>query len=193
VMMQGQAELLWRHEGGQYDAQLEISSGLFYRRAQRSAGSLTPQGLEPLRFSDRTRSETATHFDRRQGKLVFSNNRPDAALLAGMQDRLSVVVQLTAMLAGAPANFPKGSAIVVPTASTREAETWIFTVEGEEDLELPGGAMRAIKLQRLPRRDYDQKVELWLAPGMDYAPVRLRLTNQNGDWVDQRWSSTDRL
>jgi len=190
--MQGEAELSWRHDGSSYEAQLEVR-GPFYRRAQKSAGSLTPQGLAPSRFSDRARTETATHFERAQGKLVFSNNRPDAPLLAGMQDRLSVVVQLTAMFTGTPGNFPKGTAIVVPTASTREAETWIFTVEGEEDLQLPGGALRAIKLQRLPRRDYDQKVELWLAPGMAYAPVRLRLTNQNGDWVDQRWSSTDRL
>jgi hypothetical protein len=36
------------------------------------------------------------------------------------------------------------------------------------------------------------KVELWLAPGAAYAPVRLRLTQPNGDWVDQQWSSTDR-
>jgi len=27
---------------------------------------------------------------------------------------------------------------------------------------------------------------------MDYAPVRLRLTQPNGDWVDQQWSSTDK-
>ena len=42
------------------------------------------------------------------------------------------------------------------------------------------------------RKEYDQVVELWLAPRMDYAPVRLRLTNPNGDTVDQRWSSTDK-
>jgi hypothetical protein len=35
-------------------------------------------------------------------------------------------------------------------------------------------------------------VELWLAPGRDYAPVRLRLTNPDGGTVDQRWASTDR-
>ena len=52
--------------------------------------------------------------------------------------------------------------------------------------------MRALKLQRLPRREYDQKVELWFAPGKDYAPVRLRLTNPDGGVVEQRWASTDR-
>jgi hypothetical protein len=27
---------------------------------------------------------------------------------------------------------------------------------------------------------------------MDYVPVRIRLTQANGDYVDQQWSSTDR-
>ena len=81
---------------------------------------------------------------------------------------------------------------MLPTATTREADEWIFHVRGEEDLDLPGGAVRALKLERLPRREYDQRLELWLSPGQAYAPVRLRLTNPDGGWVDQRWSSTDR-
>ena len=52
--------------------------------------------------------------------------------------------------------------------------------------------MPTLKLTRSPRKEYDIKVELWLAPGMDYVPVRLRLTQPNGDSVDQQWSSTDR-
>jgi hypothetical protein len=32
---------------------------------------------------------------------------------------------------------------------------------------------------------------VWLAPGKAYAPVRLRLTQPNGDWADHQWSATD--
>jgi hypothetical protein len=102
------------------------------------------------------------------------------------------MLQLGAMIAGAPSRFPAGTVISIPTASTREAEPWQFTVEGPDEVELPGGKLPAIKLIRNPRREFDQKVELWLATGMDYVPVRLRLTQANGDWVDQQWSSTDR-
>jgi hypothetical protein len=123
---------------------------------------------------------------------VFSNNQPDAALLAGTQDRLSVVIQLSVLIGGQPSRYPAGTQIAIPTAGTRDLETWIFTVEGEEDLALPGGKVQALKLLRTPRKEFDQKVELWLAPRMDYAPVRLRLTSPNGDSVDQRWSSTDK-
>ncbi|MEJ5989543.1 DUF3108 domain-containing protein [Ramlibacter sp. PS3R-8] len=188
----GRAELTWRHDGQAYEARLEASALGRPSRVQRSVGRVTPQGLAPDYFSDRSRSEQATHFDRDRNRLVFSNNKPEAALAEGMQDRLSVVLQLAALVAGNPGRHAAGTTITIPTAGTGDAENWIFSVEGEEDLRLPGGAVRALKLQRLPRKEYDQKVELWLAPGMDYAPVRLRLTNPNGDAVDQRWSSTDR-
>ena len=189
---QGAGELLWRHDGTNYEARLEVSSALLPRRIQHSAGRITADGLAPLRFSDKARSEEATHFQRDQGQVSFSSNRPDAPLLPGAQDRLSVMLQIGAIVAGDPRQFPVGTLISIQTASTREAEPWLFTVEGEEELQLPGGKVGALKLTRNPRREFDQKVELWLAPEMDYVPVRLRLTQPNGDSVDQQWSSTDR-
>jgi hypothetical protein len=171
---------------------LALSAPALRQRVQQSTGRITDEGLAPERFSDKARSEQATHFDRATGRVIFSNNRPEAALAPGMQDRLSVVMQLSMLVAGDPGRFAPGTQVVIPTASTREAEDWTFRVEGEEALDLPGGRVRALKLLRLPRKEYDQKVELWLAPGQDYAPVRLRLTNPDGGWVDQRWSSTDR-
>jgi hypothetical protein len=192
--LKGQAELDWRNEGGHYEAQMNMSSPLPFvkPRVQRSTGLLTAQGLAPERFSDKVRSEEAAHFDREQGKVTFSTNKPEAALEPGAQDRLSIVLQLGAMIAGNPSKYPTGSQITVQTASTKEAEPWTFTVKGQETLDLPGGRTSALLLTRNPRKEYDVKVELWLAPGHAYAPVRLRLTQPNGDWVDQQWSSTDR-
>jgi hypothetical protein len=190
--LSGNARLDWRHDGQQYEARLEVSSPGLPARVQRSVGKVTDEGLAPTYFSDKARSEQATHFDRDNGRIVFSNNSPQALMAAGMQDRLSVVMQVAALVRGEPARFTAGTWINMPTAGTREAENWIFSVEGEEELELPGGKVHALRLLRLPRREFDQQVELWLAPLMDYAPVRVRLTNPNGDTVDQRWASTDR-
>jgi hypothetical protein len=192
LTFKGQSELTWRHDGQAYEARLEASMPGRPSRVQRSVGRLTAQGLVPDYFSDKSRSEQATHFDREKQRLVFSNNKPEAPLAEGTQDRLSVVLQLASLVAGSPQRYMPGATITLPTTGTSDADHWIFSVEGEEDLRLPGGEVRALKLQRLPRKEYDQKVELWLAPRMDYAPVRLRLTNPNGDAVDQRWSSTDR-
>ena len=190
--LEGQSRLDWWHNGQRYDLRLELSTPGLRERVQHSTGQITEEGLAPDRFSDKSRAEQATHFDRSRERLVFSNNRPHAPISPGMQDRLSVVVQLSMLAAGEPARFAPGTQLAIPTAGTRDAEDWIFRVEGEEDLDLPGGRLRALKLERLPRREYDQKVEVWLAPGKDYAPVRLRLTNPDGGTVDQRWTSTDR-
>jgi hypothetical protein len=192
IPWQAEGELRWRQDGRSYQADLEVRAPFLPKRTQHSTGSITAQGLAPLRFADKGRNEEAAHFERDQGKVSFSNNRPDAALSAGGQDRLSVMLQLGAMIAAAPQKFPPSTSIAIQTASTRDAETWLFTVGGRETLQLPGGTLQALKLTRNPRKEFDQRVELWLAPSMDYVPVRLRLTQPNGDWVDQQWSSTDR-
>ena len=192
VTLAGTARLDWHQDGRRYEARLELAAPGLRPRVQESTGEIGADGLVPERFSDRSRGEQATHFDRAAGRIVFSNNQPAADWLPGTQDRLSVVLQLAMLAAAQPARFAPGAEVVIPTATTREAGEWVFRVLGEEDLQLPGGAVRALRLERLPRREYDQKVELWLAPGLAYAPVRLRLTNPDGGWGDQRWSSTDR-
>jgi hypothetical protein len=191
ITLRGEADLNWRHDGSKYEVQLEVRSSIG-SRTQRSTGRITEEGLAPDYFWEKARNEQATHFEREKGRVTFSNNRPAAPLVAGIQDRLSVLVQLSVLVGGDPARFPAGTQIAIPTAGTRDAETWIFSVAGEEDLQLPGGPVRALKLERKARKEYDTTVELWLAPRMDYAPVRVRLTNPDGDTVDQRWSSTDK-
>lgn len=188
----GTSELTWRHDGASYEARFEIAAPSSRPRVQHSAGSIGSQGLEPARFGDRGRGEQAAHFDRAGQRVVFSNNRPAAPLAPGAQDRLSVLLQLAALVAGSPDRFPAGATVVVQTATTREADPWIFTVDGEEELQLPGGDLATVKLTRPPRGEFDQRLEVWLAPGQAYVPVRLRLTQPNGDWADHQWLATDR-
>ena len=184
------SELLWQLDGQQYSAKLEIKVILLGSRSQTSTGQISSGGLEPTRFSDKARSEQAAHFERDKGIIVFSANAPSAVLLPGAQDRLSVVLQLGAMLAGAPAHYPPGTVIALQVVGPRDAEDWRFTVGETEVLKLPGGSVTGIKLSRQPRSAYDQKLDLWLAPSMAYLPVRLRLSQDNGDYVDQKWRAS---
>lgn len=178
------AELLWQHDGQQYQARQEISVLFLGSRTQTSAGEITARGLQPRRFGDRSRSEQAAHFDFAQGRVTFSANTPAATIAPGAQDRLSVFLQLGAMLSAAPQHFPVGTRISIPTVSARAADTWTFTAEGEETLDLPAGTLPTVLFQRLPRRDYDQKAQVWLAPQLDYLPVRIRITQANGDFAE---------
>lgn len=182
------AELVWRHDGAGYEARQEVKAFLLGSRAQTSRGQITAAGLQPERFGDKSRSEQAAHFDFGAGKVVFSANTPQAAIGPGAQDRLSVFIQLGALLAAAPDRYPPGTRITLTTVSARNADRWTFTVEGAETLDLPAGPTPALKLQRLPRKDHDQKAELWVGTQLGYLPVRIRLTQSNGDYADLRLS-----
>ena len=185
------AELLWQQDGSSYNARLEVAAFLVFTRVQTSTGRLTPEGLAPTRFSDKFRTELAAHFERDKNVVTFSANTPQVPLLAGMQDQLSVFMQLAGMLAAAPAKYPTGTVITFETIGPRSPETWVLTVESDETLNLPGGEQATRKLTRKPRRDYDQTAELWLAPALGYLPVRIKLTEKNGDFVDQLWRGTE--
>ena len=112
-------------------------------------------------------------------------------MLAGAQDRLSVLLQLGALVASEPERFGPGTTLTVQTVGPREADLWLFTFEGRESLTLPGGTLEGIKLVRNPRKPYDQRVEIWLAPALGYLPARIRITETNGDAMDQQWLSTE--
>ncbi|MDR0260126.1 MAG: DUF3108 domain-containing protein, partial [Comamonas sp.] len=61
---------------------------------------------------------------------------------------------------------------------------WTFVVDAKETLDLPAGPTEALRLTRQPRKDQDQTAHLWLAPSLQYLPVRIRLSQSNGDFAD---------
>lgn len=179
-------EFLWQRREQTYQAQLSIST-FGQTRVQTSRGQMDEFGLAPERFSDKYRSEVAAHFNRAQGLVSFSANTPSLRLQPGAQDRLSVLVQLAALVAGAPQNFGPGTTLQVQTIGPRDGDVWLFTFGDMENLALPGGPQKGLKLVRQPRQPYDQKLEVWLAPGLAYLPARIRITEANGNYVDQKW------
>lgn len=187
VTLGADAELRWEVRGDEYLAKLEISALLVGSRVQTSQGKIGPQGLVPSRFGDRRRrSENAAHFDQAGGLVRFSNNAPDATLMPGGQDRLSVFLQIGSMMRARPQAFGPGQALTLQVTGTGGADIWSFEVDEPAQLNLPAGTMTAVRLTRLPRRDHDQKVELWLAPSLQFLPVRIRITDQDGGVADQR-------
>jgi Protein of unknown function (DUF3108) len=192
---QGKALVNWQQDGEKYALGLTASMLFIDVFTWGSTGLMSPMGLLPERFSDKRyrKSEVAAHFDRTQGKIIFSANTPEAALMAGAQDRISVIWQIAGMLAADPKKYPPGNTFNLQTVSATEAEPWLFTVNEPETLNLETGSQIALRLTRNPRREFDQKIELWFAPAMNYLPARFRFTETNGDYVDVVWQSVDSL
>ena len=185
-------ELVWQNAGGSYHARMTVKALFVGARTMSSTGQVGAEGLAPTRFSDKSRSEVAAHFEPDKGQISFSANTPTVPWVQGAQDRVSVFLQLGGMLAGNPAAFPAGSSISTLTVGPRGADPWTFVVEGPELLALPFGETATVKLSRQPRREYDQKVEIWFSPALGYLPVRSKITQTNGDFVDQQLSDLAR-
>lgn len=188
------AELRWRHDGAQYEASLSLSSLLSIVRT--SKGAITPQGLEPLRYGEKitARGETAVHFQRDKGIVSFSNNKPSAALVAGMQDEVSAFFMLAAQLGGDPRRYTTGTEIPLQTVDSRALRSIVFVVGPPQTLELPGGRMQTVYLSHSEPPAFEgsrgSRGEVWAAPALDYLPVRIRITEPSGTTYDLRWSQT---
>ena len=181
-------ELAWYHDGTSYNARMTLSAFLIGSFVWSSAGQVNAQGLAPTRFAEKKRAEVAAHFEPDKGQIIFSANTPSAPWIKGAQDRATVFIQMAGMLAGDPSAFPPGSSISIYTVGPRSADVWTFVVEPVEVVSLPAGDMPALKLIRKPRGEYDNKVELWLAPSLGYLPVRSKVTQADGAFVDQQLS-----
>lgn len=214
--LEGDAELAWHHDGRRYEASLWQQTGAG-RREMHSTGAVGALGLAPARFGDRTqrsgdanggegrRSEQALHFDTAvhasgtpARRVRFSSKLPETLMPEDAQDRLSVLLQLAARVAGLGRPLRPGDRLVLPVAAARWAGEWEFRFEAEERLALApaqaGGLRRPLPVLRLHRTaagPHDLDVEVWLAPSLDYLPVRWRLAQDNGDWLEQHWMGAD--
>jgi Protein of unknown function (DUF3108) len=185
----GSAVLSWNMDGTSYKLSLEASAMVIFSRTERSEGKLSPQGLAPERYSSQRtgRSEQATHFMPEIGKIKFSNNKPDEILLVGAQDRLSAIVQIAGIIGGDPERYKIVNRIPMQVAGLDSAEIWQFDLQGTGDITVPAANMQALKLSRMPRNEFDQRLEIWLSPLLGYLPIRIRqssATTPDQDFTD---------
>ena len=175
----GTTQLDWARDDGRYRLSLQGHLIAAPQAAWISQGLLDAAGVAPERYSEnrRGRELRAANFQRDAGRISFSGPGHEFALPAGAQDRLSWLIQLGAVLAANPDLTHPGAEIRVFVVGTRgDGETWLFTVQAQESLDLPGGRVEgAVHLYREPRRPYDTHADIWLDPARHYLPVRLQL------------------
>lgn len=175
----GTAQLDWAWAEGRYRLSLHGHLPAAPQAAWVSQGLLDDAGVAPERYTEhrRGRELRAANFQREADRISFSGPSLEYPLVAGAQDRLSWMIQLGAVLSANPALAKPGAQISVFVVGTRgDAESWLFTVQGHENLDLPGGFVpQAVHLLREPRRPYDTQAHVWLDPHRHHLPVRLHL------------------
>lgn len=154
-----------------------------------SRGTLDTAGIAPERFAvaRRGRERHAANFRRDAGLVSFAGPSRTWPLVNGVQDRLSWMVQLAAILEGNPALARPGTQISMMVVGAHgDAGVWTFVVQGRADVPGPAGEPVATwHLARASAQAYDPDVEVWVAPALHHLPVRLRLA------LPQRGESTE--
>jgi hypothetical protein len=186
VPYRAQAQLDWQHAAGRYQAELGMSMWLLGERHQRSTGTLGPGGLQPEHFVDKARQTRELRMDWIGQRFQPTGQGPALPLPPGAQDRLSLFFQLAGLLSRNAAAPRPGQAWQLPVLGRSGSEDWTFVAAGAERLTLPVGPLTAWKLERRPLMANDLRSELWFAPEWQQLPVRIRLTEPNGDVVDQQ-------
>ncbi|MFP5460398.1 MAG: DUF3108 domain-containing protein [Gammaproteobacteria bacterium] len=154
---------------------------------QESEGRLTPRGLEPLRYREQRgkRPERWAELDRRAREVRFSSH-PPVPLVDGVQDRLSVLIQLGLLARAHPERFAEGRVVALPELGSRRIEDSRYASRGQATLATPSGGRRTLHLERIAPRDADDaRVDVWLGYDLDMLPVRLRFTDPDGRVLDQ--------
>lgn len=180
-----QAELEWHIDGNRYQARQRISAFLLGSMEQTSQGLLTPLGLQPLEFTDRRfAKKRSVTLDWEARQASFTPLQPATPIGPGTQDRLSVFLQLAAILHSTPDLRAAGTRLQVPTLGSRRMQIWTFEVQAPEMLDLPSGATPTLRLRRIPPAGEAEQALLWLDATQGYAPVRIHMEEPNGDVMD---------
>ena len=174
-----------------YEAELRVRAFLVGNRVWRSVGTLTESGLAPLRYSDSWRGERAAHFEAEQKKISFSGNAPSIELQSGAQDQVSLFIQMAAAVSAK--NFKLGSELNVQTATARDAVNWTLTYKSDETIEVNGNRLATQRWVCLPRGKFDSQIELWLSQAHSGMPVRIKITQVSGNFIDMEMRDSEPL
>jgi hypothetical protein len=175
----GQADWRFSNVGGRY--QLELQTSVLGQNIShlRSEGGMGRAGLEPVRFVDgrRGRDRRAVIFQRDApggARISFSGPAHELPLPEGVQDRLSWLLQLAAIVDTDPALRQPGARVSMWVVSPRgDADVWVFEITGAESLRGDDGRPQpALALQRKADRQLDTEVRVWLDPAAHHLPLR---------------------
>jgi Protein of unknown function (DUF3108) len=192
--LHGTGDLVWRPRADGYELNLDFKLGGMSLLAQSSSGAFDAGGLAPLRFTDQRwrRAAMATNFQRAAGKITYSGSSSEFPLQPGVQDRLSWMVQLAAIVSAQPQLAKPGSRIAMRvTGSHGDYGVWVFRCVGPEAVEARGGTVEAVKFVREAREAYDTTVQVWLDPKLHDLPVRAtQKSGPNDDGYELRLLET---
>jgi hypothetical protein len=191
LALNGDATLAWRAGEGKYSISADSRVAVLGKLTEnRSSGAIDAYGLAPNEFADKRyrKSEVTVAFDRGARTITFSDGDKSYPIRGGEQDRVSISWQLAGVARAAGDKFRQGSEWQFFVVGPRDADPWTFRVLGREKVQLGGtlGEVDAVHVSRAtPPGSREQTLDMWLAPSLEWYPVKLRFTEGERDTVEQ--------
>jgi hypothetical protein len=186
----GGATMTWHTDGSHYRASVEAGISMLVTRLNllvlRSEGEIDDYGIAPATYTEKRarRAETATHFNRDAGSISFSASERSYPLLVGAQDKATVPFQLGGIGRADLNQF--GGDIDIQVGEDKEATIFRFQLVGEEEIDTRLGKVVTWHLSRPPKPGtYSSRLDIWLAPGLNWYPIQIRNTEASGALTTQ--------
>lgn len=188
--LKGEATITWRAGDGKYDVNVEARVPLIGKLTEyRSHGTVDSFGLAPAEYYEKRyrKDATTTVFDRKAKTIAVPEGTEPGALKGGEQDRASVTWQLASVArAAGEARFKPGSEWRFVVAGRRDTEPWTFKVIKREKIQTAMGELDTLLVTREPRAGgRNEGVDVWLAPGQEWYPVKLRFRDDERETIEQ--------
>ena len=184
----GDGTVEWRRDGAHYQVEFDYSIALAFNGHQFSDGRVGADGLRPVHYEEWRKFPL---HDRLVKKIEFGddevqlNNGRRATRLPQTQDPSSQFVQFVWMFNTHPELLKEGTAISIPLALPNNLRIWHYRVDRSETLQLPFGAIDAVHLVPTdPRKPNELPFEIWIAPSLQYLPVRIHVPVNDESFAD---------
>ena len=189
LSINGESTMRWLTAGKRYTLSIETRAMLVGKILdEKSEGVIDAWGLAPLSYTEQRfrKDATSVTFNRETRSIGFSASDRTYPIRGGEQDRASVIWQLGSVARAAPAKFKAGSSWNFFVVGQRDADPWTFKVGAQEKVEGPDGEVMAWHVTRNPPPgSEEQQLDIWLAPALQWYPVKLRFTEGGGDFIEQ--------
>lgn len=191
----GNALVEWVRQDMRYQVHVDAILGPSFApigsRRWTSEGVISDRGLVPQRFEsvDKLLIKSA-----KPKIVIFEDNdvvMPDGQRLAklpGVQDAASHYIQLAYQFILNPGLIKVGGTIELPVAHTRRQEAVTYDIEAQETLDTPLGKVETFKLKprKLQGQKPDELAEIWVAPGLQYLPIRMLVRQGDKNYLDMQ-------
>lgn len=154
---------------------------------QESRGRISPWGYRPEQYEEQrgSRGTRWAQMDWAAGEVRLPDGERQP-IAPGVQDRLSIAWQLSALARHQLARLQSSEGIQIPLLLSRHVELNRFHGREVSEQELDGQRLRLLKVEREPRKGKrDARVEVWLDTERDMLPVRVRIADDRGRVIDQ--------